>query len=656
MLKYISYSFFLIFLFISCNKTVKVRSGEDAFDVGQYSIAVQMLETEYEKAGSATVRSDKAFLLGRSYEKMNEPDKALLWYRRSATNSDSPSRLVYLAYALKNTGHYQEALTTFEELAKRLNDNNRFRNEIVSLHNAYQWAQDATNNPFKISLSPFNTEFADYSPAISPEGKVVFTSDRISGSDSELYKWTGRGYSNLFIADSNSEVAVPLEGPFNTSDNEGSLMYAPNGNELVFCRCFDRVGGDKNCKLMYSRKIGETWSDPQVMTFVVDSLNYLSPSFGVDSNILFFAMADPRYNTGFDIYYTQRKADSWQEPIRLPGVINTEYNEKYISFDRDTLYFSSDNPAGMGGLDIYRTYVSRGSWMPAVNMKAPLNSAYDDFGMVFDQKFKPEGNFLSRGFFTSNRSGGKGLDDVYQFTKIESQPATPAIDTTSEDGNSLVVRLSVYVKGYKVSGGQISTVAEELSGAKVSIHHDSRDTILVADKYGKATILVKLKDDPEITASKEGFLTSSRKIKRSVIRIDSTKAVQDFSIVMNLYPILYDQEIVIKDIYYDLDKYEIRKDAVGSLDELLSILKLNPGFKIKINSHTDCRGSNAYNMTLSAKRAKSVVDYLTSHGIKANRLSSQGYGETRPIAKCVCEKCTEEQHQLNRRTTFQLVK
>ena len=168
--------------------------------------------------------------------------------------------------------------------------------------------------------------------------------------------------------------------------------------------------------------------------------------------------------------------------------------------------------------------------------------------------------------------------------------------------------------------------------------------------------MIRIVDQMVITASKEGYLTSSKTIDRQVIRIDSTKRIQEFNMVMNLYPVLYDQEIIIKDIYYDLDKYDIRKDAIGSLDELLSILRLNPSFKIRINSHTDCRGSEAYNKTLSARRAKSVVDYLTANGINRNRLSSRGFGELMPLAKCPCEKCTEEGHQLNRRTTFQLVR
>jgi len=645
-----------LLLFSACNKTLKVKTGEDAFDVGQYAVAARLLEEEYNRTGNVSDRSNKAFLLGQSYERMNEPDQALRWFRVSADGSDSPSRMIYLAYALKNTGRYEEALTVFQDLGKQLNDPNRFRNELIYLNSAYQWQLDTETNPFKLELSPFNSPAADYSPVIRPDGKVVFTSDRSSNEGVDNYKWTGRSYSDLFVADSSATEAYPLQGLINTSDNEGSLIYAGSGQEVIFCRCFDRVGGDLSCKLLSSRNINGTWTDPQVLPFVADSLNYLSPSFGPDSNVLFFAVDDPKYNSAFDLYYSQRKDGVWQEAVRLPAVINTEYNEKFVTFDKDTMYFSSDRPSGMGGLDIYRTYISRGSWTPPLNMKSPVNSPYDDFSMVFDPGFEPTERILAKGFLSSNRKGGVGQDDIYHFTKIRTLPSRPVIDTPVIDDKSILVRLNVYTKGYEVSNGKMSSSTVELNGANVRVSSGGRDTSLLADKYGKISVLIKVDELMTISSAKEGYLTSSRSVSRDVIRIDSTKSFQEFSVIMNLYPVLYDQEIVIKDIYYDLDKYDIRKDAIGSLDELLSILRLNPSFKIKINSHTDCRGSNAYNMTLSANRAKSVVNYLTANGISRSRLTSQGYGESRPIANCACEQCNEEQHQLNRRTTFQLVK
>lgn len=640
----------------SCNQTARIKTGEDAFDVGQYAVAVQYLEKEFNDATTEGIRSDKAFLMGQAYEKMNDPDKALQWYRMSVKGVNSPNKLIYLAYALKNTGRYQEALNVFDALAKQLNDPNRFQSEVVSLHNANQWEIDAPTNPFKLQLSPFNSEYSDYSPVIRSDGKIIFSSDRKDSEDAANYKWTGNGYSNLFVADSNLSPVTLLPGVVNTEDNEGSLVYSPDGRKMVFCKCFDRIGTDLMCKLMQSVKIGETWADPEVMTFVSDTLNYLGPAFSDDGKVLFFAMEDPQYNTGFDLYYSQLKGEVWQAPVRLPAIINSEYNEKYATIDKDTLYFSSDRPAGMGGLDIYKTYVNRDGWTPPNNMKAPINSPYDDFGMVFDPGFISKDNVLAKGFLSSNRKGGVGQDDIYHFTKIQTITPKPEFDTTAIADKSILVKLIVYVRGFNVKDGKMSNSSVELASPTVTVSSMGKDSVLVGDKYGKVTTLLKVRDNLTITASKDGYLTSSKTINQDVIRIDSSLRIQEFSMILNLYPVLYDQEIVIKDIYYDLDKFEIRKDAVGSLDELLSILKLNPSFKIKINSHTDCRGSNAYNLTLSGKRAQSVVNYLTSNGISRNRLSFQGYGETRPIATCLCEKCSEEEHQLNRRTTFQLVR
>lgn len=397
---------FLFFLVLSsCNKTLKVKTGEDAYDVGQYSLAAELLESEWNNSRQNEVKSDKAFLLGQSYDKMNEPEKALSWYKQSTQDSESPSKLIYLAYALKNTGRYAEAITVFQQLGKQLNDVNRFRNELVTLNNVNQWQSDRENNPYKIKSSPFNSEAADYSPVISPGGQIVFTSDRPQETITAKYKWTGRDFSDIYVADSMGSSATLLKGLVNTESNEGSLIFSASGQEIVFCRCFDRVGGDQNCKLMFSKNIDGNWTDPQVLPFVADSINYLGPAFGLDSNILFFSLEDPKFNTGFDVYYSQRKEGVWGDAERLPPIINSEYNEKYISFDRDTMYFSSDQPSGMGGLDIYKTYVARGQWTPPQNLKSPMNSSYDDFGIYVDPNFKATERATQKGFFSSNRKG-----------------------------------------------------------------------------------------------------------------------------------------------------------------------------------------------------------------------------------------------------------
>lgn len=237
---------FLFFLVLSsCNKTLKVKTGEDAYDVGQYSLAAELLESEWNNSRQNEVKSDKAFLLGQSYDKMNEPEKALSWYKQSTQDSESPSKLIYLAYALKNTGRYAEAITVFQQLGKQLNDVNRFRNELVTLNNVNQWQSDRENNPYKIKSSPFNSEAADYSPVISPGGQIVFTSDRPQETITAKYKWTGRDFSDIYVADSMGSSATLLKGLVNTESNEGSLIFSASGQEIVFCRCFDRVGGTK---------------------------------------------------------------------------------------------------------------------------------------------------------------------------------------------------------------------------------------------------------------------------------------------------------------------------------------------------------------------------------------------------------------------------
>lgn len=647
----------LLFLLIACNSSSRVKTGREAFDAGRYSVAVELLRKEIERTSQPLIVSEKAFLLGRSYEKMNEPDQALIWFRKCAEEDPTPRTKTYLAYALKNTGRYAESKSLFEQIGKDLKDGNRFRNEIVSLMNASDWVNAIDDNEYKVFNTQLNSKEADYGPAFDSVGRLVFTSDRMTRVEESPYLWTGRSFSTIFVSDTNGTAVAPITGLINTDGNEGSLVFAPDHQELTFCRCYSKTEGDLFCKLYNSRKKDGMWSEPVELNFISDTLNYIGPAYSSDGNTLFFSMEDPALHTGFDIYYAIREGENWSQPVRLPFVINSDYNEKFVTIDRDTMYFSSDNPNGMGGLDIYKTYISRDRWVPPINLKAPINSSYDDFSLVVNPFFKPTEHIFQKGFFTSNRRGGAGQDDIYGFARIVPLPEEePELAIVVEESDGLLVRFNLLVYGFPVENDRLSNIARPLSGAGARVQIAGLDTLLFADRNGQTSIILNVKDAVQITASMEGYLTASRTIPAEVIRIDSTRSVQEFTARINLYAVAFDQEIVIRNVYYDLDKYDIRADAIPALDELLSILENNPEFKIRIAAHTDCRGTESYNLQLSENRAKSVVTYLVSRGIAASRLSFIGYGESRPVNDCPCEQCDEAQHQANRRTTFQLVR
>lgn len=650
----------LVSLLMACQGTKRIKSGADTFAAGRYWQATQLLSKEFEMAKSEESKFRIAFLSAESFEHMNQPYEALQWYEqtRRIKSDDALTELRY-GYALKSVGRYEEAKSQFEALGKQLDDPNRFRNEIIAIINASDWERDKLTNQFSIAIAPFNSLSADYGTTFDSLGKIYFASDRVNDHD-QVYLWTGRSYAKIYKSDSSSAISKEIYSFVNQVDiNTGLLTFSPDFNQLAYCKCIGEEKTDAKCKIYYSQRKGTGWTDAYPLNFIIDSLNYLSPAFDKEGQGIFFSMEDPKLNTGFDIYFSKRSGNEFMPPERLSESINTSFNEKYVSVNQDTLYFASDNNIGMGGLDIYKTYLINGKWTPPINLKAPVNSAFDDFAFVVDPFFKPTSDILEKGYFSSNRPGGLGNDDIYTFTKRNLIPKTK-IDTPSIVIRGVAYKLNIYVNGFGVKNGQETQNPADLvalnQGTVQITQQDVLDTTLFTNPRGYTSATIDILNPITLYIRHEGYLKSSRYIDPAKLKTDSSKQLQELTLIINLHPILYNQEFVINNIYYDYNKYNIRPDAEPALDELVALLKLNDAFKIKIASHTDCRGTESYNQKLSSQRARSVVEYLIKNGIEANRLTSQGYGKSRPLSNCKCAECTEDQYQLDRRTTFQLIR
>ena len=650
----------LSLLFTACTGTRKIKTGDDAFASGQYWRAAELYQAELEKTRNPEQLHYKSFQIAQAYEKMNEPDNASQWYEQAMGHKkdDVLTKLRY-AYSLKNTGRYNQAAVTFEQISEDLNEPGRFRNELISLRNAEQWVAAAADNEYKIAKAPFNTREADYGTTIDSTGQLYITQDYNSASNSR-YLWTGRSHSRINKVDSNATSSIMLQSFVNEKDiNTGLLQFSSDFTQLAFCKCTGPEERDKTCKIYYSRRNGDVWQDPLPVEFTIDSVNYLSPAFSHDGKTLFFTCEDPVLQTGFDVYYSILKGNSWSAPVILPGNINSAFNEKYVTVHQDTLYISSDNTIGMGGLDIYKTYMLNSRWAPLQNLKAPINSAYDDFYLIVSNNTPEADNILQRGFISSNRPGGAGHDDIYKFTKKRLTPVSP-VDTPVIADNYHHFRLRVYVKGYKIVDGFESQDPNDmllLDSALVTIAQAGKPTqSIYTNRIGLATTELEISSDLRIIAAHEGYLKTPINVPKEHLKIDSAKTIQELTLIINLHPLIFDQEFVISDIYYDYDKANIRNDAEPALHKLADLLSLNNEYRILIGSHTDCRGTDTYNQSLSEARARSVVDWLIGRGIDQARLQSRGYGEKVPAAKCACDDCTETEHQLNRRTTFRLIR
>ncbi len=377
-----------------------------------------------------------------------------------------------------------------------------------------------------------------------------------------------------------------------------------------------------------------------------DTFNVGQPAISKSGNLLVVS-SDYEGFGGKDIFYFSKNDTGWSRPSNASGTINTTGDEMFPWLDeKDNLYFASNGFAGMGGLDIFKATRAKNSWRNAENLRAPINSGGDDFGYVIE-KYKPLNDadtVLMTGYFSSSRKGGNGSDDVYRFEELWL--------------NQYEVRGKIITKQFENPDDPDSKVLGlvPLRLSKVDLQNYKGDSLasFVTDTGGLFFFTLQQNSSYNLFASRNDYFSNSAKVstigKKSRDSILITQYVE-----IELEKIFTSKEIEIPNIYYDYDKATLRPESKVVLDSLVLFFTQNKAIDIEIGSHTDSRGSDEYNLKLSQARAQSVVDYLIEKGIKKERLIARGFGETRPVNGCVNNvKCTEEEHQKNRRTTFRV--
>ncbi|MCF8246179.1 MAG: OmpA family protein [Saprospiraceae bacterium] len=647
------YAFFLfaIFALAACNYTQKVKDGNFAVDRKQYAVAVDLLKKEHQKAKSRVEKGKIAFQLGESYRMLNKPASASDWYKKAFDDGYGTDALREYAYSLKQQEQYDEAMKQFKELGIEIGSPYEYKREIAACQVAKGWKEEKSK-AYAATILPFSSPGADYAPAIFQPGKIVFTSDRQAATGDDTYKWTGNEFSDLFTADLQSNDVQPFDNQLNTPNNEGTATFNKANTELYFTRCYGDKKEDNFCKIISSKWDGSKWSDPVALPFQQNGINYGHPALSADGSTLYFSSNSKDGWGGYDLWSSERGRDEkWTEPKLMPRTVNTIGNEKFPWLDGDTLYFASDFHPGMGGLDIFKTYKSAGgAWAPVQNLKPPLNSGSDDFAYVIDYQAKKGLDVLQVGYFSSNRPDGNGNDDLYRFERRipPPEPVKPVAEYK--------LKLEGYVleKIYAEADNPDTKVLgrKPLNGAMVEVKFGKEVKNFTVAEDGFFSMDLTENTDYQFIATKNGYLTGETFFSTKGIGKDPNNPVQTFEVEVVLDKIFLNKEIVLEDIYYDFDKWDIRPDAQPTLNALARNLELNPKIRIQLSSHTDCRGNDGYNAELSQRRAQSAVDYLVSRGISVERLSAKGYGESLPKATCACARCTEEEHQLNRRTSF----
>ncbi|MFZ2899417.1 MAG: OmpA family protein [Saprospiraceae bacterium] len=633
----------------------KLKDGRLAFERRQYAVAADLLQRDYKKENSRVEKGKLAFLIAESYKQMRQSPSSISWYRIAYDNQYGAEALREYAYALKRNQQYEEAMSAFKELGLEIGSPYEYRKEITACQNALDWLKNPDRS-IRVSPAEFNSNFSDYAPSPYGAQQLVFTSDRSSATGDDTYFWTGKDFSDLFIADLKTQMVVPLESPaLNTPSNEGTALFSPNGEEVFFTRCTTDVKrADQYCQVMYAKKEDGQWQEATPLPFQQDYINYGHPALSADGNTLVFTSNDPDGWGGYDLYMTERSPTGWSEPKLMSRALNTPGNEQFPWFDGDTLYFASDGHPGMGGLDIFKAFkMSNANWSSPYNIKPPINSGSDDFGFCISSR-TPEEEKQLQAWFSSNRNGS---DDIFLAEKRKTAEQPPAAEPAPPLVYQLFLDIYVLEKIFQDPANPNSPLLgrKPLAGAQLQILDNGKPITYTIGEDGLVSIEMKENATYRFLATKEGYWNKEAVFSSAGLGRDPSNPVQRYELEIVLDRLFVEKEIVLENIYYDFDRWEIRPDAEPTLNQLAADLLLNPDIRIRLGSHTDCRGTSRYNQELSQRRAQSAVDFLITKGVDASRLQAAGFGEEVPAVDCICTQCTEEEHQKNRRTTFAII-
>lgn len=554
----------------------------------------------------------------RAYEKVLRKDKA---------NTEALYFLgnIYMANAAEknNLEEYKKAREFYQLYLNEVPGDENARRKMISCDSAESWLTQES----RYVITPFrevNTKYCDYAPSFADKKDklVFFASDREGGLRKKAaYGGTGNFFSDIWqiekekVRRGDEKWGKPklVPGEINAKYNEGVQDFDRRYSTIYFTRCNGADGKSFFCKIYEAQKRGNEWVNVNILSFCEeDSANFQHPAISPDGSKLFFSSDREGGYGGYDLYVVNyiKRGKTWSTPVNLGPKINTEHTEMYPYCNQhdDHLYFASDGHVGMGGLDMYKTQGAGQEWSDPENLKFPMNSGADDFGITFAN------NNPNNGFFTSSRTGGRGCDDIYEFN------ITP-----------LVFRLVGTVTDCKTGAplqNSLVEITNDLDSVKISLRTDedgNYDTVVLAEK---ATYKI-------VVTNREAYYFDAEDNPREISTVglkQSKMFIEDFCLSPQL-----DFARVLP-IFYRLDKANIDPPAAAVLqDSLLPLLLKYPAIRIELGSHTDCRSSYAYNISLSQRRADSAVAYLVSKGVDQRRIVAKGYGESQLINDCACE-------------------
>ncbi|MEK6151613.1 OmpA family protein [Flavobacteriaceae bacterium 3-367] len=616
-----------------------VNKANEKYEDYSFSPAIDIYQKVLEKG---YVSSDLLKKLGNSYYFNADYQQAAETYKRLVDEYESevgPEYYFRYAQTLRTLGDYDRSDAMMSKFSDLTADDNR----AVKYKSDTDYLAEIEKNSGRYELQPFeyNSVYSEFAPTFYKEG-LIFSSDRDTGNLARYrHTWNSKDFLDLYKinADSVSEnVVAKMDRTINTRFHESTSAITKDGNTIYFTRNNLKEGkfvkddkGIIRLKIFRATVQDGEWASIEELPFNSDAYSVANPALGPNERMLYFASDMPGSFGESDIFRVTINSDgTFGTPENLGPNINTASRETfpYVT-SKEILYFSSDGHVGLGGLDIFATKIKNNRFTdPIFNVGRSVNSKLDDFTFIFNEETR-------EGYFASNREEGTGADDIYSF--VENTPL-------------------VFDCFQQISGTVRDKISNEvLVGATVKVIDENNEEILttITDSEGNYSLTIDCNQGNFVRALTEGYVPAEEYLGTS----DGKPRIMDFYLERDTVTAGFGDDLAkllqLSTIYFDLNKYNIRPDAEVEIQKVIAAMDKYPSLKIKVNSHTDSRGVDAYNLWLSQKRADSTVEYMISKGITADRLMGEGYGETRLVNECGNGvRCASDKHQLNRRSEF----
>ncbi|MBI1835874.1 MAG: OmpA family protein [Flavobacteriia bacterium] len=636
--------FFTAIGFGQVQKSKNELKGDKLYFVFAFHEAI----SKYEKTElKDTLTSEGIRKLADSYLKINEFVKSEAKYAELVKKPEATAN-DYYAYAnvLKMNGKYTESEKWMKAYFDKAPTEIRSKINQLLLDKVEKLKVD--KGYFNIKELPINTDGQEFAPFYYGE-QLIYSANAIrhDGIIIKNYIWNNTAFLDLFIYDPlNTDSIVPkieFKEKFNKKFHEGVVSFSADLKKMYFtANNYEKkaLDGSYNLEIYWTeiKEDGE-WGEPVPFEYNNPEYSVGHPYLTKDGKTLYFSSNMPGGVGGTDIYKcTWTKDGIWSQPVNLGQHINTEGDELFPFFhdEKQILFFSSNGQYGLGGLDIYATALKDGVFGKVNNFGAPLNSQYDDFGIVIDDK-------MSKGYFSSNRISGKGNDDIYGLEILkELKPEEFVLE--------------------KIINGVVKNIdGKPVPNAKVELFDEKGNLVktVIAKTDGKFDFKALENHDYTLISSKDYYINDTSKISTvsEDLAVNTTITLEVKEEIVIVDNVAF---IKVQTIYFDVNSSELREDTKDKLANVIKIMNENPSMSVELGSHTDCRGTEKYNMKLSQERALKSAEFIRQYISNPERIHGVGYGESQLVNNCPCEKkvlstCSEEEHQANRRTEFKII-